>query len=757
MGYSPEEATILINKLKSRIEALEVVYDYDSSEVANLLDYGADGTGLLNDTQALVDAVASGKRVIWFPPNKTFLLNTLNQGNTAYYVTIPADTILRIDGKLTSNIAKTISFIFQGSTQIYGTGSVEFNQGTDNKVFKFTTGSQIRVHGLTFKGGSTTSHPDYLCQTDPGSGETALVFINDCRFINFCGHGYWRNSDSTASTHAVAETIISNCYFENIYNGNGILINNIAGRDRNISIYGNVFNGCLGDNNGASFNGFPIAVAGYGSLPFNDYQATANILIANNLITTARTGIHVEYCHNIVSTGNVVSDIKASYYTAGTESTGIVFYGCSNWTSFGDTVRNVDGDTIYAWGFRATGGRVLDIHNNLIYQQSNKDFTVKGASLQDASFLIEQQVPVNTIGSVSPYELTTSSVCNFIDNTAIRGCAHLQVVGTVNVKNNDLVAPLSSSPLTVTSYARSANVATLVVTMQNSEMGLKLEDVVNITGVGSGFDAQHATVTSVTTGSSSFTYANTGANVATTACSGYVRNMVKALSIDCDPTFTANADYYSYYRLNLEITSNTAKTVYGGSSFSLRNITKVIQSNGTYASNGRLVANINVNFIGNNFGTDNQGSSTWPVNNANRVFYTGETSVPTGVEFCVGDQCSINIGTSGAHKNYICNVPGYVGVLGDTFTIVSAANGTIKKNGAYSWITYPAIYSLGEEVQVTNGTNTLVGICSKIEVSGADQVMTLKDPATGNALDLTTITGGAPAIQPYRVASFVLF
>jgi len=749
MGYSPEEATILINKLKSRIEALEVVYDYDSSEVANLLDYGADGTGLLNDTQALVDAVASGKRVIWFPPNKTFLLNTLNSVLSAYYVNIPADTILRIDGKLTSNIAKTISFVFQGSTQIYGTGSVEFNQGTDNKVFKFTTGSQIRVHGLTFKGGSTTSHPDYLCQTDPGSGETSLVFINDCRFINYCGSGYWRNSDSTASTHAVAETIISNCYFENIYNGNGILINNIAGRDRNISIYGNVFNGCLGDNYGAPFNGFPIGVAGNGSLPFSDSQTTANILIANNLITTARTGIHVEYCHNIVSTGNVVSDIKASYYTAGTESTGIVFYGCSNWTSFGDTVRNVDGDTIYAWGFRATGGLASSV-----YQQSNRDFTVKGASLQDASFLIEQQVPVNTIGSVSPYELTTSSVCNFIDNTAIRGCAHLQVVGTVNVKNNDLVAPLSSNPLTVTSYSRSGNVATLVVTMQNSEMGLKLEDVVNITGVGSGFNAQYATVTSVTPGSASFTYANTGANVATTACSGYVRNMVKALSIDCNPTFTGNADYYSYYRLNLEVTSNTAKTVYGGSSFSLRNFTQVIQSNGTYTSNGRLPANLNVNFIGNNFGADTQASSSWPVTNNNRFFTTTQSSIPNAVEYCIGDIATV---LGGPHKNWFCTTPGYVGPAGDTFTIVSAAAGTLKKAGAYSWVTYPPIYSLGEEIQVTNGTNTLIGICSKIEVSGANQVMTLKDPATGNALDLTTITGGAPAIQPYRVASFVLF
>jgi hypothetical protein len=749
MGYSPEEATILINKLKSRIEALEVVYDYDSSEVANILDYGADGTGLLNDTQALVDAVASGKRVIWFPPNKTFLLNTLNSVSSAYYVNIPADTILRIDGKLTSNIAKTISFVFKGSTQIYGTGSVEFNQGSDSQVFQFTTGSQIRVQGLTFKGGSATSHPDYLCQTDPGSGETALVFINNCRFINYCGSGYWRNSNTTTSTHKVSETIISNCYFDNIYNGNGILINNIAGSDRNISIYGNVFNGCNGDNNGAAFNGFPIGVAGYGSLPFSDSQTTANILIANNLITTARTGIHVEYCHNIVSTGNMVSDIKASTYPNGTESTGIVFYGCSNWTSSGDTVRNVDGDTIYAWGFRATGGRASSI-----YQQSNKDFTIKGGSLQDASFLIEQQIPINTIGSVSPYELTTSSVCNFIDNTAIRGCAHLQVVGTVNVKNNDLVAPLSSNPLTVTSYSRSGNVATLVVTMQNNEMGIKLEDVVNITGVGSGFDAQYATVTSVTTGSASFTYANTGANVGTTSCSGYVRNMVKALSIDCNPTFTGNADYYSYYRLNLEVTSNTAKTVYGGSSFSLRNLTQVIQSNGTYTSNGRLPANLNVNFIGNNFGADTQASSSWPVTSTNRFFTTSQSSVPNAVEYCIGDVATV---LGGLHRNWFCTTPGYVGPTGDTFTIVSAANGTIKKNGAYSWITYPPIYSLGEEIQVTNGTNTLVGICSKIEVSGANQVMTLKDPATGNALDLTTITGGAPAIQPYRVASFVLF
>ena len=755
MGYSPEEATILINKLKSRVEALEVFHDHDDSEVANLLDYGADGTGLLNDTQALVDAVASGKRVIWFPPNKTFLLNTLNAVSSAYYVNLPADTILKIDATLTSNSGKTISFNCLGSVQIYGTGSIEFNQGYDSKVFKFTTGSQVRVSGLTFKGQSTSSTPDYLYQTDPGTGETSLVLINKCRFINFCGHGYWRQTDSIASTHAVAETIITNCYFENVYNGSAILINNISGKDRNISIVGNVFNGCLGNGSGAAFDGFPIAIAGYGQLPFEDYNCASGILVANNLITTSRNGIHFEYCRNILSTGNRISDINASYYSAGTESNGVVFYGCSTGASFGDTVVGVTGDGIYAWGIRVTGG-----YASGNYQQSNKDITIKGANLQDASFLIEQQVPVNTISGVAPYELTTSSFLNFIDNTAVRGFAHLQVVGTVNCKGNSLTAPLSTNALTVVSRARNANIATLVVTKQNLESGLKVEDVVCVSGVGSSFDAQYATVTSVTSISNtqaSLTYVNTGANVGTTACTGSVRNMPKALSIDCNPTFTVNADYYSYYRLNLEVTGNTAKTIYGGSSFSLRNVTQAIQSGGTFASNGRLSANLNINFIANNFGADNQASSAWPVNNANRVFYTSQSSVPTGVEFCVGDQCSINIGGGGAHKNYICTTPGYVGVLADTFLIVSAGAGTLKKNGAYSWITYPSVYSLGEEIQVTNGTNTLVGICSKIEVSGADQVMTLKDPATGSALDLTTVAGGAPAIQPYRVASFVVF
>lgn len=811
-----------------------------NNEFVDVRMYGAVGDGYANDTQALKNALDSGCKNIYFPKGYTFRLSNVDEVYAPYYVDIPDGVVFKIDGTLIGTAGKSITFNILGSFGAFGTGTIQIAQGGDARVFLFRTGV-VWFRGLTFKGIAPNVNPWYLVCTDPGSGTLDSLTIVDCRFINYCGYGYLREVNSAvASTHSVAETIIANCYFETIYNGAGVLINATNGRDRSISLIGNVFKNVIGDVYGASFAGFPIAIAGYGSLvnpiPFVPSSAAANILVANNNITSARTGIHFEYCNNIISAGNVVNDIKDSYYPVGTESNGIVFYGCSNWLSLGDCVRGVTGDNIYAYGFRASGGYSGG------YQQSNRDFAIKSSTLEDASFFIEQQVPVNAISGVPAYEMTTSSVCNFEGNSTIRGCARFQVTGTLDCKDNNLVAPLSSSALTVLSYYRNANFATLSVKAQNNNVGIFVEDVAAIVGVGSGFDAQYATITNVVyygnqgpysvttvqraanvatltltgnitvpigapitvagvgsgfdvtnavvtantpgaltstvsyanvganTGPSAgtgtltipfnaqITYSNTGANVATTAATaGTVLNMVKALTIDAKPNYTGNSDYDSYYRLNMEVTGNTAKTVYGGSSFSLRNVTQYMTSAGTFAANGRLPANLNINFIANNFGADFQAASTWPVNNANRVFYTAQTSVPTGVEFCVGDQCSINIGGGGAHKNYICSAGGYVGVLADTFTIVSATAGTLKKAGAYSWVTYPPIYSLGEEIQVTNGTNTLIGICTKIQLSGADQIMTLVDPATGSALDLTPVSGGVPAIQPYRVASFVLF
>jgi len=808
-----------------------------NNEFVDVRMYGAVGDGSNNDTQALKNALDSGCKNIYFPKGYTFRLSNVDEAYAPYYVDIPDGVIFKIDGTLIGTVGKSITFNILGSFGAFGTGTVQIAQGGDPRVFKFSLGT-VWFSGITFKGIAPNVNPWYLVCTDPLSGTLDSLTIVNCRFVNYCGFGYIREvSNISPSTHTVLETIIANCYFDTLYNGGAILINDTNGKDRSISIIGNVIKNCIGDIYGDSFNGFPIAVAGYGNpfltLPFPYANAASNILIANNSITSARTGIHVEYCNNIISSGNVVTDINDSYYPNGTESNGIVFYGCSNWVSIGDTVRSVTGDRIYAYGIKAAGGY------NAGYQQSNRDFAIKAAVLEDASFFIEQQVPVNSISGVPAYEMTTSSVCNFEGNSAIRGCARFQVTGTLECKNNNLIAPLSSSALTVLSYYRNANFATLAIKAQNQSVGIFVEDVAAIVGVGSGFDAQYATITNVVyygnqgpysvttvqraanvatltltgnitvpigapitvagvgsgfdvtnavvtantsgaltstvsyanvganTGPSAgtgtltipfnvqITYSNTGANVATTAATaGTVLNMVKALTIDAKPNYTGNSDYDSYYRLNIEVTSNTAKTVYGGSSFSLCNVTQVIQPAGTYTSNGRLSANLNINFIGNNFGADTQASSSWPVTNSNRFFTTTQSSIPNAVEYCIGDVATV---LGGPHKNWFCTTPGYVGPAGDTFAIVSAVNGTLKKAGAYSWVTYPPIYSLGEEIQVTNGTNTLIGICTKIQLSGADQIMTLVDPATGSALNLTPVSGGVRAIQPYRVASFVLF
>ena len=149
-------------------------------------------------------------------------------------------------------------------------------------------------------------------------------------------------------------------------------------------------------------------------------------------------------------------------------------------------------------------------------------------------------------------------------------------------------------------------------------------------------------------------------------------------------------------------------------------------------------------------------SAFCPVAPINRCTFTAQGTIPTGVEYVYGDQISINIGGGGAHKNYITTQYGYTGVVGDTYAVVSASAGTIKRTGAASWLATIPVYTVGERILLTNGANSIVGIMQKLELSGADEVMTLIDPATGAALNLTSV-GGPGTIAPYDVASFVLF
>jgi hypothetical protein len=80
--------------------------------------------------------------------------------------------------------------------------------------------------------------------------------------------------------------------------------------------------------------------------------------------------------------------------------------------------------------------------------------------------------------------------------------------------------------------------------------------------------------------------------------------------------------------------------------------------------------------------------------------------------------------------------------------------GTIKKNAGASWAANLPAFSYGEKVFLVNGGFSVVGLVQKVDTSGADEILTLVDPATAAAIDLTSL-GGSGTIVPYAIATFL--
>jgi hypothetical protein len=223
--------------------------------------------------------------------------------------------------------------------------------------------------------------------------------------------------------------------------------------------------------------------------------------------------------------------------------------------------------------------------------------------------------------------------------------------------------------------------------------------------------------------------------------------MVYALLINCSDSYvSSNAAFTSANRLSLTVENNRAANTYGASSFILRNVSTAT----------RIAANVQLHVTNNNFGLS---TSYWPVTPINRNAFTAAGTQPTGYEFVLGDQFSINIGGGGAHTNYICNSGGYVAVAGDTYAIVSAVAGTVSRNGATSRLGTTPAYVYGQLVKLTNGANSIIGMVQKLSGTvgaAGTEIMTLVDPALGTTLDLTSL-GGNGTIAPNSVATFITF
>lgn len=691
--------------------------------------YGALGNGTDNDTTAVINAFAAAslaRKEIRFPAGYTYVLNSRNGPGTHEYISVPSGTRLRVDGVFVSTQNQTISFLCAGDISVEGTGNINMSQGIDSRLFQCSSGSVIRFNGVRFTGISSTNAFAAIVVVNSSSGGITSVQITNC-IADSVSYLFLREQ-SVGSTQSVLGYQITGNIVRNIYGGSGVLINSVAGVDRDILISNNIFQNIRG--------AFAIAVAGVGILPFAESATTARIDISDNEINACSTGIHVEYCSNVTISDNSVRDVNIAYF-ASQESSGIVCFGCFNPVIKGNDVLNVTGDAIWAWGIRATGGYYAGQ-----YSQSNRNIHISGNRLRNASYLVDQQNLSATFGGQPAYELTGPTLLNFVGNSTDSGTAQFYVQGTVNIRQNTIISPLSVGPISVNQYSRTSNVAYIRMTIDQIGIGITVGNTIQVRNVGSGFDVQMATVTGVLISGSNCTvsYANTGADVGATAATGSVYNYLPAILLDCNDQ-SGNTAFISLYRFNLTLENNRAANVYGSSSFEIRNL-----STGT-----RIAANIRVQATGNNFAVT---TTDFPATPSQRTFYTTAASNPTGIEFVVGDEVVNTVG--GVAVRQFVSASGYVAPAAAAYAIVSAAGGTIKRTAGPNWTwTLPA-FVVGELVKLTNGGNTLLGIVQKIELSGADEVMTLVDPATNTTLNLSSV-GGPGTIAPNSVATFATF
>lgn len=690
------------------------------NEFVDIRDYGAKGDGVANETGALIRAMAAGKKRILFPSGYTFYLNSTNGLYTTHYVTVPAGTVFKIDGTVISSSGSSATLVCAGDFTAFGEGTINAKQGIEPRFFQFQRGT-IRVRGLRITGNGS-----WLFNVpSTATGTIDDLEITDCNVTGTLGH-FFQREQTSGSTHSITRANISRNTISGVTGGTGILFNSIAGLDRDIAINGNKFTSHYGD--------FAIAVAGTATLPFTKGAAVQGVQINGNQIAHCRSGIHVEYCEQVDIRGNVIRDINASYFPGAGECDGIVVYGSSDVAVDSNHVQDVTGDAQWAWGIQVAGGYAAG------YQQAPRNTHIVGNRLRNASYRVENQVPVSTVSGVSPYELTTSSTLHFNNNTADNGIARFYTTATSNLRGNTIVGPLSAYTFTVLSATRSANVATLTVLSPYSKHGMTVGDVVAVSNVGSGFDTQSATVTASNDGTASISYASTGSNVSLTGLSGSVRNLLPALIVDCDDNATGSSSYDSLYRLNLTLENNRAADVFGGSSFSLRNV----------STSARLAGNVRIQATGNNFGV---ATTYVPATPINRQWYTTNSTVPTGIEFALGD--SITTGVGGSVTRQLCTSPGFVAVSSDTYAVVSSTAGTIRRTGLTSWLGNTPAYVTGQAVRLTNGSS-ITGRVLKVELSGGYEVMTLADPATGGTLDITAV-GGPGTIAPASTAAFATY
>lgn len=326
----------------------KVSYSMINGDVVNVLDYGAVGDGVSNDTAAITAALATGKSV--FFPKGTYLSG-----------------------------AQTITT--QGQT-LFGEGAGSIIQANSASINLFTvqadyvTFTDLRMNGIATSD-STTSFAIFTAVANPASFLTANRLL-----ITGASSGYGFNNGIKLDENCNYPTVI-NCHFDRLWgqisgtgygvlsqgNGSRIAFNNFqgsSGRGRHaVYIVSGASNCVVEANYVNAFNMEGISTNSIGAQAACNRNIYANNTVINccasGNATSGAIGLYGHQQNNLVI-GNTIT---------GSNAKGIVVDG----TGFVDCLNNVVSNNIvnysYTYGIdyiAVVGGAIT---NNKIYESSN--------------------------------------------------------------------------------------------------------------------------------------------------------------------------------------------------------------------------------------------------------------------------------------------------------------------------------------------------------------------------------------------------
>lgn len=355
----------------------------------SVLDFGAVGDGVTNDTVAIQAALNSGAKSIYFPtPNVSYFCGTL---------IIPAGVLLYGDGYG--------SVITQGVAPSSSQGLFYVNSGSSS-----TQVSDIQIYNLGLVGKSVASGLSQFVHLISFNGVNDVA-ISGCYIAGFQGDGIYLGSGdiSGEERHNTNINILNNLIDGlNNENRNGTSI--IDGT--NILIDGNTYQNCTADTMPGAIDIEPDD---------NAFYVIKDIRITNNNFSNVTGNVGAITCALANDTYTTApSDILISGNTFNVPATTFVVAECNDYATQGLNLNVINNSGQCAQGFQILGQtNGLKITNNNFDQTDNSFLGFNPSTDLIQHCLISDNKfygPGGSVGAISAINCTYTTIKNNIYN-----------------------------------------------------------------------------------------------------------------------------------------------------------------------------------------------------------------------------------------------------------------------------------------------------------------------------------------------------